>query len=113
MTKANFKRHLRELKKLYEAEDKITEAFRLIGSKDFSSFDLEKPISLIMEVLKDAMDDNYDYISYFVYELEFGKRDMAKDCITEQNGTKISLQTIDQLYNYIEKVKKEHDTKSN
>lgn len=101
ISKKNFIKYLKKIKELDDAEDKITDSLRLIGSIDFSSFSLEKPITLALEILKDAIDDKYDYISYFIYELNWGQDKMAKNCVTEKDGTKRSLQTIEQLYDYI------------
>lgn len=102
MKKINFIKHLKSIKEMHDAEDNITKALQLLGEKDFPIyFSLTKPITFMMEILKDAMNDKYDYISYFVYELDWGKHKMARNCITEKNGKKISLQTESQLYNYI------------
>lgn len=103
MNKKKFTKHLKTIKELHKAEDKITKAFQLIGSKDFSHFCLEKPITCMTDILQDAMNDKYDYIPYFMYDLEWGKAKGAKKCITERDGTKTSLQTPSQLYDYITK----------
>ena len=104
MNKTNFVKHLQRIKEMFEAEEKITKSLRLIGGKDFPThFSLEIPITFMIEVLKDVMDDKDDWIGYFIYELEFGKNKMAKNCITEKDGKKVSLQTSSQLYNYIKK----------
>ena len=106
MTKSNFIIHLYRIAELQEAETKITESIGLLDDKDFPQFSLHKPISFMIDLLKEAMNDKYDNISYFIYELNWGKDKMAKNCITEKGGTKISLQTPSQLYNYITKYNK-------
>ena len=95
---------------MHDAEDEITKALQLIGNKDLPTyFDLDKPIAFMMDVLEDVMDDHWNYISYFVYELDWGKRKMAKNCVTEKDGTKTSLQTSSELYDYIIKVNKDEN----
>ena len=104
MNKKTFTKHLNRIKEMFEAEEKITKSLQLIGSKDFpTDFSLEKPITFMTEVLKDSMDDKDDWIGYFMYELDFGKHKMAKNCVVEKDGTKVSLQNMSDLYNYIKK----------
>ena len=57
-----------------------------------------------IKLLKIAMHDGEgtdSNIEYFIYELNFGREEMAKDCITMPDGRIISLQTIDQLYDLL------------
>ena len=100
MNRKNFKKHLKGIKELGEIEEKITKSFKLLDC-DFNYFSLGKSITLAREILKEAMNDKYDYIDYFIYELDWGKNKMAKNCVEEKDGTKYSLQTMDQLYDYI------------
>jgi len=101
MNRRNFKKHLKKIKELGEIEEKITKAFKLLDS-DFNYFSLGKSITLARNILKEAMNDKYDYINYFIYELDWGRK--GKNCVQEKNGTKCSLQTMDQLYDYITKL---------
>ena len=57
-----------------------------------------------LDLLKTVMHDcrgRDSYIDYFFYELNFGQEEMAKDCITKVDGSTISLQTVDQLYDLL------------
>ena len=46
-----------------------------------------------------------DEISYFIWELGFGKSKNAIDCITRDNGSKLSLTTPEQLYDWLMEVR--------
>lgn len=63
-------------------------------------------ISKLLNILKDEFeleDDKYigNDISYFIYDLQWGTNEMAKDCITRKDGSKVSLQTLEELYDWI------------
>ena len=103
MTKQNFIKNMKELKELFDVEEKINKGFEELNvEKDFPTYiSLSKPINIVIDILKDEMNDEYDNISYFIYDLKWGKTKIAKNCITEKDGTKISLQTTSQLYDYL------------
>ena len=55
-------------------------------------------------MLKELVNDEYDYISYFMWELDFGK-DYTDGTITEADGTIIKLENASDLYNLIQSSK--------
>jgi len=105
MNKRTFIKHLNNLKELHDIEGKITAAHNLLVVKGDESFPayfiLTKPIIFMTQVLKDAMNDKYNYIDYYMYDLDWGTEKIAKNCITEKDGSQVSLQTAGQLYDYI------------
>lgn len=46
------------------------------------------------------MRDQYDYIDYFIYELDYGRKYEA-GVITDENGQDIDIHTSDLLYDFI------------
>lgn len=112
LTKKQFIQAIEQLQEMKDISHKISDALQLLET-DFNGFFLGKVEDYYVQLLIDAMelkcykDDTVsDIISYFIYELDFGKKDMAKNCITLKNNKKISLQTSEQLYNYILKYEK-------
>jgi hypothetical protein len=102
LTKEKFIRALTELKSLEEDIDNVHVALQKLDP-DFGGFYLSRVSTLIVNLLKDAMNDKYDYIDYFIYELEYGKK-WKKGMITDKNKKDIKLQTAEDLYNYIIKI---------
>lgn len=99
MSREEFIEKMKRLKELEVIEGKIAKGFKLLDT-DFNGFNLGKAKILILDLLKVAMNDKYDYIEYFIYETGWGKD--GKDCITEKDGkTKRSLTNFGELYNYI------------
>ena len=57
-------------------------------------------IGAIFNLLKEATNDETELISYFCYEINFGK-DWCEGCVTDEDGNDIRLQDIDDLYNIL------------
>lgn len=104
LSRENFIKYMTEAKDLLNASDAIHDALRLLGSDNF--FLLDKPFNTIINVISDAMEDEYDYIGYFICELEWGEK-AEIDSITETNGTPIPMFTLDDLYNQLVRSKEE------
>lgn len=54
----------------------------------------------LIDVLSEAFNDKDEDISYFIYELDFGK-DWKPGTITTDNGEDIKMQTAEDLYDYL------------
>ena len=52
------------------------------------------------KVLKDVMRDENDWISWFLYEMDYG-RDVKPDSVTEADGTPIDITTPEKLYDFL------------
>lgn len=90
---------MEQYKELVDIEEKIDSTFKLL-CEDFNNFSLDKHSTLILEMLRDLMDDKYECIEYYIYELDWGKN--GKDCITDQEkNINYSLTNYDELYEYI------------
>lgn len=69
-------------------------------------------VAELLSILKaefELADDKWvgDEISYFVYELNYGQNENAKDCIIREDGSKVSLTTPEELYDWIMEVRGE------
>lgn len=54
-----------------------------------------------IEALEAGMHDEEATISYYIFGLEFGQAEMAKNCITYDDGRVFSLRNVDELYDYL------------
>lgn len=56
--------------------------------------------STVVFLLKKMLHDEYEYIDYFVYELDYGRK-YKKGMITDENGQDIDIHTPKLLYDFI------------
>lgn len=56
--------------------------------------------SSVVFLLKRIMRDQYEYIDYFIYELDYGRKYEA-GMITDENGQDIDIHTPKLLYDFI------------
>lgn len=54
----------------------------------------------IINILEIMFNDYEEYISYWIYELDFGEK-YHDGCITENDGTNIILKTPENLYDFL------------
>jgi len=105
MTKEKFVEIINEIKKLHEYEDAL---YALNYNSGFDS-ELRFPtledtvISLLEEVMHCPVDEYIGSdISYFIYDLDFGK-DWEPGMIIDKDGNSIDHSTTEKLYDYIVK----------
>ena len=100
MTKELFIHSIEALHKQYLHDDKCAEAFKVILPNDYTTlYDNHHVIDALTKILVDATNDTSDWISYFIYELNFGKD--WKDGMIKENGKDIKLQTTEDLWNLL------------
>lgn len=91
-----FEMYMNKYKELHEIQVKIQEASKTLEGFSYGCFEHE---DFILDLLSDLMEDECDYIFYFVLDLEFGtkyKSGMIKDDLGY-----IRLSTIEDLYRVI------------
>ena len=88
---------MKEFVSLKKAEDDLNKAFKIL-EPEFNYLSFGRHEALITDILKEAMEDKYDWISYFIYDLDCGKKARK---ITDSNGKHIPLKTLNDLYNII------------
>jgi hypothetical protein len=94
LSREKFKEYMLEAKELLDISDNIHTALKPLSSSN--EFFLEKPFNTIINLLRDVMNDKYDYILYFICDLEWGKS--AKEDSVTEDGKPIPLFTLDDLY---------------
>jgi len=99
MKKQIFIKLMTELIKLKKDENNLNKAFKKF-EPDFNYITFGRYEALIVNTLKEAMNDKYDYISYWLYELDHGK-EAKKNTVTNENGKNIPIKTLNDLYNII------------
>lgn len=80
-----------------------------LADPEFQSHKIIFTTLMIPDVIK-ALEKEFDLdqnplygseISYFIYDLNYGKNPMAIGCITRKDGSKVSLTTPERLYDWI------------
>ena len=57
--------------------------------------------ALVRELEKEFEDEEDSWISYFIYELEFGTKPYSSDCVRAADGTTFCLTTPEELYDFL------------
>ena len=93
---------LREASDLQEQVDKLFRNSRENIENDFcnaAALQISHESSVVF-LLKRIMRDQYEYIDYFVYELDYGRKYEA-GTITDEDGQDIDIHTPELLYDFI------------
>lgn len=93
---------LREASDLQEQVDKLFRNSRENIENDFcnaAALQISHESSVVF-LLKRMMRDQYEYIDYFIYELDYGRKYEA-GMITDENGQDIDLHTPELLYDFV------------
>ena len=93
---------LREASDLQEQVDKLFRNSRENIENDFcnaAALQISHE-STVVFLLKKMLHDEYEYIDYFVYELDYGRKYEA-GMITDENGQDIDIHTPELLYDFI------------
>lgn len=90
---------MKELVDIKDCEDGLNEAFKKF-EPDFNYIGFGRYETLVVDSIKEAMDDKYDWISYWIYDLECGTK-AKKKTVTSKDGKNIPIKTLDNLYNII------------
>lgn len=106
LTKQEFVDILSRLREATELVDKVEELFR--DSRENLECDFCNGAGLqishegiVVKLLERLMRDNAGNISYFIYELDYGKK-YQEGCISDQSGN-IDISTPEKLYDYLMK----------
>ena len=106
LTKQEFVGILNRLREATELVDKVEELFR--DSRENLECDFCNGAGLqishegiVVKLLEKLMQDSAGNISYFIYELDYGK-EYREDCVSDKNGN-IDISTPEKLYDYLMK----------
>lgn len=97
ITKSKFVDYINQIQKLIDGEDELN----IVGRKLFDSFEIcfGYYVDLGLQILIDVFDDKDNWICYFVYELDFGKK--WKQGMVTENDVDVKLQTAEDLYDLL------------
>ena len=88
------------IRELNVEENKFNDLMTSIDSEFGGGFIHNKSINYITGLLKALVNDENDCISYYCWELDFGKK-YEEGTVTEEDGTPIPLATSEDLWNII------------
>ena len=100
MDKELFVYIINKMYELYQEQEIFNKVLKTIDSDFGGCLIHNKTISLLEEVLKKLVNDKYDYIGYYLWELDFGK-EYKDGVITEADGSIIKLSNPEELYDLI------------
>lgn len=103
MDKKTFIKTLEEFKAIEEDIQRVHSAMKKLSS-DFGGFYMDRHATLIVNLLSMLMNDTSDWISYFIYELNWGK-DARIGSVKSKNGKNIPIKNYNDLWNLITKYK--------
>lgn len=96
----DFKRHIKDIQLLTELQDKIDDAryaFNKSETREEFRFIFPTGIDNIIELLAILTNDKYEWIDYWIYELDFGRR--ADDLVCKDDERNIiPLHTVEELW---------------
>lgn len=102
MKKSTFIRLMKELVRLKKLEEKLNTTLKeVLPDNNWFSFSPYEEIA--RESIKEAMNDTEDWIAYWLYDLDCGKK--AKINSVKINGEPVKIKTLSNLYDLIEKRK--------
>ena len=82
-------------------DDRISKALSSI-CPDSCFYDTKYATKALIYLLKSTMKDSCEWIEYWLYDLDCGRKWYAK-CATDENGKPIKLQSISDLYALLKK----------
>lgn len=89
-----------DLQELFRIESEITDAFRRLDS-DFNQISFGKFENIIVKLLEDVMKDNSEWISWWIYEADFGEKKHIANSVTLSGGERFLLKNSGDLYDLI------------
>jgi hypothetical protein len=98
MTREQFNTAMQALYDHDQFLDQITQFARRMFPHDHLSSPETKLSVAFLQTLKDLMQDEHDWIGYYIYELDWGTK---TDLTVRIQGEEIPLKTFDDLYNLI------------
>ena len=104
LTKLEFVEILNRLREATELVDKVEELFR--SSRENLECDFCNGAGLqishegiVVKLLEKLMQDSFGNISYFIYELDYG-REYQEGCVSDKNGN-VDIGTPEKLYDFL------------
>lgn len=114
LSKEQFKKYMGIIKKTQEDESKLQAALEAIDKSNFLSLygdQVSTMIDLVSILMDLDIEGDWNDISYFIYELDWGKK-WTPGCVIDtdkKTGKEINvdISTLDKLYRYLVKCSKD------
>ena len=103
MTKKEFTQIIKKFQEVKTEIKRINEVVyssSLNNSLDTMPIGIDALETLWLDTIKTAVNDKGDWISYWIYELDFGKK-AKKGTVQDGDGKNLPIKTISDLYNLI------------
>lgn len=121
ITKEQFVKIINRLRDYNDLQDKIQDLFREnIDNREMDFMNAGSICigheTIVVQLLENMFNDK-DTLSYWLYELDYGRK-YTKGCFTDENDKEIDISTASYLYNYLftrnlEKERENADEKKN
>jgi len=108
MNKKLFVRAIKSIEKQIKYDVSVAETLAKIFPNSYSInliYDNSIVQNILIEILKDSVGDNNNWIEYFCWELDFGKENYRLK-VTDENNKEIPMSNASELWNFFEKNKK-------
>lgn len=100
MNKELFIKVVNQIEELNNEQEEFNSILHKIDNEFGGGLIHNKSIDFLTNLLKELINDTNDWISYYMWEIDFGKK-YYDGCVTESDGTNISLRNAEDLYNLI------------
>ena len=101
MTKELFIATINSIKKQIEIDRKNSSMLQEMFPDDIIYCgDNSELFNALNKILKESMKDEYDWIDYFIYELDFGEK-YRNGMVKESDGSIIDLSNVERLYEFL------------
>ena len=102
MTKELFVSTINSIKKQIEIDRKNSSMLQEMFPDDsiYCGYNNSELFNALNKILKESMKDEYDWIDYFMYELDFGEK-YYDGCVLDKDKSIINLSTAENLYEFL------------
>ena len=102
MTKELFVSTINSIKKQIEIDRKNSSMLQEMFPDDsiYCGYNNSELFNALNKILKESMKDEYDWIDYFMYELDFGEK-YYDGCVLDRDKSIINLSTAENLYEFL------------
>ena len=99
ISKETFVNTMTRLELIDERMEGVDVALRALSS-DFNGFYIPEVVQIVLDLLKNAFDDECDWIEYCVCEKDF-LHSLKPDDVLDKDGNPIDLDSWEKVYDYL------------
>ena len=105
MTKELFIATINSIQKQIEIDRKNSSMLQEMFPDDriYCGYNNSELFNALNKILKESMKDKYDWIYYFMYELDFGEK-YYDGCVLDKDKSIIDLSNAERLYEFLIKI---------